>query len=252
MGDKYVVFSFDDGLSQDKRILEILNRHQIKATFNLNSGLFGKRQYILRIGNIGFRSVDGRNSLIDRLFPYADQNRVELEEALQMYAGHEVASHGTHHLDLSKADDQTLKEEVEKDVLFLNNAFHQRTVGLALPFGREVKNKTESLKEFGIEYCRTTRSSYSFAFPKDPMKWDPTCWLIDKKLFSLTKQFVSCNCENDCLLYLWGHGYEMDFNTADSSFARFERLLELLSEDRQIRYVTNKEALNVIRERRQK
>ena len=48
---KAVTFSYDDGISQDIRLIEILNRYGLKATFNLNSGLFGQ-QRILRVRGV--------------------------------------------------------------------------------------------------------------------------------------------------------------------------------------------------------
>ena len=38
---KAVTFSFDDGIEQDVRAIEILDKYGLKATFNLNSGKFG-------------------------------------------------------------------------------------------------------------------------------------------------------------------------------------------------------------------
>ena len=38
---KALTFSFDDGVLQDKKIIDILNKYNLKATFNLNSGHFG-------------------------------------------------------------------------------------------------------------------------------------------------------------------------------------------------------------------
>ena len=38
---KYVTFSFDDGVTQDKRLVELLDKYGLKATFNLNSSLLG-------------------------------------------------------------------------------------------------------------------------------------------------------------------------------------------------------------------
>ena len=38
---KAVTFSFDDGVTQDIKTLEILNKYGLKATFNLNSGFLG-------------------------------------------------------------------------------------------------------------------------------------------------------------------------------------------------------------------
>ena len=57
MANKYFSWSFDDGLEQDKRIIQILKKYGIGATFHLNSGLFGVRRYISRIGNLGMRQL---------------------------------------------------------------------------------------------------------------------------------------------------------------------------------------------------
>ena len=36
---KIFILSFDDGTVYDKRFVELLNKYDIRATFNLNSGL---------------------------------------------------------------------------------------------------------------------------------------------------------------------------------------------------------------------
>ena len=38
---KAITFSFDDGVTQDIRLIEILNRYGLKGTFNINSCLLG-------------------------------------------------------------------------------------------------------------------------------------------------------------------------------------------------------------------
>ena len=35
---KAITFSFDDGVSQDIRLIELFNKYGLKGTFNLNSG----------------------------------------------------------------------------------------------------------------------------------------------------------------------------------------------------------------------
>ena len=40
---KAITFSFDDGVSQDAALIEILDRYGLKATFNINSGFFGMK-----------------------------------------------------------------------------------------------------------------------------------------------------------------------------------------------------------------
>ena len=37
---KALTVSYDDGVRQDKRLIEILQKYGLKRTFNLNSGLF--------------------------------------------------------------------------------------------------------------------------------------------------------------------------------------------------------------------
>ena len=37
---KAITFSFDDGILQDIRAIEILNRYGLKATFNISTGFF--------------------------------------------------------------------------------------------------------------------------------------------------------------------------------------------------------------------
>ena len=38
---KAITFSFDDGVWQDRRLIEIFNKYGLKGTFNLNSEAFG-------------------------------------------------------------------------------------------------------------------------------------------------------------------------------------------------------------------
>ena len=37
MNSKIITFSFDDGIEDDFKLVEILNKYNLKATFNLNS-----------------------------------------------------------------------------------------------------------------------------------------------------------------------------------------------------------------------
>ena len=39
---KALTFSYDDGVTQDRRLVELFDRYGLKATFNINSELLGK------------------------------------------------------------------------------------------------------------------------------------------------------------------------------------------------------------------
>lgn len=39
---KTLTFSYDDGVTQERRLVELFDRYGLKATFNINSELLGK------------------------------------------------------------------------------------------------------------------------------------------------------------------------------------------------------------------
>ena len=47
---KAITFSYDDGVTQDIRLIELFNKYGLKCTFNLNSDLLGKPGELLREG----------------------------------------------------------------------------------------------------------------------------------------------------------------------------------------------------------
>lgn len=46
-----LTFSYDDGVTQDVRLIKLFDKYGMKATFNLNSSLLGKDGELLREGN---------------------------------------------------------------------------------------------------------------------------------------------------------------------------------------------------------
>ena len=47
---KAITFSYDDGVTQDKRLVDIFNKYGLKATFNINSELLGRKNQLVREG----------------------------------------------------------------------------------------------------------------------------------------------------------------------------------------------------------
>ena len=76
---KAVTFSFDDGVTQDIRLIEILNKYVLKGTFNINSGLLGGKQELERNGRI------------------VSHNKIQPNQVKSLYAGHEIAVHTVNH-----------------------------------------------------------------------------------------------------------------------------------------------------------
>ena len=57
---KAVTFSFDDGVSQDKKLIEILDKYGLKSTFNLNSAFLGVEGNLERNGRVRLGSANER------------------------------------------------------------------------------------------------------------------------------------------------------------------------------------------------
>lgn len=83
---KAVTFSYDDAVTQDQRLIEIFNKYNMKATFNLNSELLGKPNMLIR-EDVTVAHVKPRPC-----------------EIANIYKGHEVAAHTLTHPSLPKCD----------------------------------------------------------------------------------------------------------------------------------------------------
>ena len=224
---KALTFSFDDGVTQDRRLVEILNAYGLKATFNLNSSLLGLPNRLVRNGH------DISH----------DKNTAEL--APEIYRGHEVAVHTLTHPMLPELDDATVTWQVEEDRRALSSLFGYDVVGMAYP-GGGVNNDARVAKAIGettgVRYARTITSSYSFAHQKNLMQFNPTVYYIEvEKLFSLGREFLSLETEEDAVFYVWGHSYEMDAEYI--SWKKFEDFCREISGKNDIYYCTNREAL---------
>ena len=99
---KALTFSYDDGTTQDKRLVELFNKYNMKATFHINSGLLGNPGELLREG------------------VHVRHDKVQKEEVRAIYAGHEIAAHTLTHPNLINLDDAAVIKEVEEDRLALS------------------------------------------------------------------------------------------------------------------------------------
>lgn len=240
--NKFVSFSFDDGLEQDKKIIRILKKyHLYGATFNLNSGLLGYRQYIGRIGNCGIREVQEKPER-KSIFLYHEHFRIPESEIESVYEGYEIASHGRMHEHVGKIkSEQEFDRYVKEDIRKLSELSKEPVVGFVYPFGVCNSKIKEYLKRQGILYGRGVKAGKNFDFPKDPYEIQPTCHFTDKDLFRVFDKFLKTESDRDMLFYVWGHGYEFDFGTKDSNWERFEKFCECVAEHKEVICVKNRE-----------
>lgn len=226
-GKKIITFSFDDGVTQDERLVRILNEYGLKATFNLNSSFFGLKASLNRNGH------------------EVTHNKNNISKALKIYEGHEIAVHTLTHPQLPELDDETIVYQVEKDRETLSNIFGVNVVGMAYPGGGI--NNDERIEKIirektGVKYARTIQSTYSFAPCENLYRFNPTVYYIEvDKLFSLAQKFLENDYPEGALFYIWGHSYEMDAEYI--SWQKFEEFCRMVSGKKGITYCTNKEAL---------
>lgn len=233
MGTKYFTISIDDGLEQDKKIISILKEFGLKATFNLNSGLFGERTEIGRIGNMGFWEIPTQRFRTNsfHLLKYAPHHRIPKDELLQVYDGFEIASHTASHSKMPFLGKQGTEKEICGDLDALEALFGRKIRGMVFPYGLQNRYCEEILKKRGVLYARSVKKAKDFHFPENPYQTPMNCWHFQKNAFDLIDRFAALETEEDALFLLFAHGYELDFGTETSNWDHFRRLCECVAQN---------------------
>lgn len=223
---KAISLSYDDGITQDYRFVEIINRYNLKCTFNINSGLFG---------------LPGRLWLDEKSIAHV---HITAEEAVELYKGHEIAAHTVTHPNLRNKTDEEILREVEDDREALGKLFGTNIEGFAYPGGSGCMDERviRNVRNTGVRYARTTDNTYSFDLPdKDLIVLNPTVYHMEKeKMEQLADDFLSLTPDTPKLFLIWGHSYELDIH---DDWAWFESFCEKISGHDDIFYGTNREVL---------
>lgn len=229
---KVVTLSYDDGIQQDIRFSEILNKYGLKCTFNINNRFMRKN---------GLTTEEIKKYLLD--------------------AGHEIAVHGANH----RAEGTLRPIEGIQDVL--NNRLELEETydiiirGMAYPDsgityytnGANFEKIKSYLKDLDIVYSRTLGGdNSSFELPQDWYAWMPTAHHNNPNIFEYIDKFNEIDLENPktyCarrqprLFYLWGHSYEFDLH---KNWDCIEKICEQLSGKEDTWYATNIEIYDYV------
>ena len=113
---KVLTLSYDDGVVQDIRLMEILDKYGIKATFNINTGMYIPEDTVRQ----------------------RFHGRMKLSEAKKLYtgSGHEVAVHGLHHPFLNKLKSDEILTQILEDRRNIENQYGTIARGMAYPYGK--------------------------------------------------------------------------------------------------------------------
>ena len=227
--NKAVTFSFDDGVKQDVRFIEILNKYNLKGTFNINSELLG------RLASITYDGIT------------VDHTKVNKEDIKHIYEGHEVAVHTLTHPNLTQIeDDKEVLRQVEQDRLNLSDMVGYEVLGMAYPCGGvNCNDRVASLikENTPIKYARTIEVTKSFDPYPDLYQYKGTiaafsCW---DDLFDMGRQWLELKTDTSKVFYIWGHTYEFDFYP--ERWGKFEEFCKMISNQPDTFYGTNLEIL---------
>ena len=224
---KAVTFSYDDGVREDIHLVEIIIRHGIKCTFNLNNDI-----------------MRGENNFTD-------------EEIKKYFLsnGHEVAVHGSMHRALGNVsaidgirDVLECRLELEKKTCKIINGMAYPYTGITVFVNNASYESIKSyLKDLGIVYSRTLGGdNNSFQLPQDWYAWMPTAHHNNPQIMEYIDEFVNmdlstktyCARRQPRLFYMWGHSYE--FRNADN-WEHLEEICAKLGGKDDTWYATNME-----------
>lgn len=223
---KTVTLSYDDGVVQDVRLIEIMNKYGLKGTFNINSGLFAPENY-----DWGSRIA----------------RRMTQKQAVELYqkSGQEVAIHTLTHPFMEQVPLTRASHEVIEDKRRLEELFGHTIRGMAYPQGTAsaTDDVVEIVKNAGIVYARTTVSTEGFTITDDWLRLPATCHHANPRLMELTQQFLELKPSRPSMFYLWGHSYEFDMK---DNWNVIEEFAQTIGAKEDIWYATNIEIFDYI------
>ena len=226
---KAITFSYDDGVTQDVRLIELFNKYGMKATFNLNSELLGRDGALVR---------DGREITHIKNKP---------EDVRKIYEGHEVAVHTLTHPFLPDIeDDREIIRQVEEDRKNLSALVGYEVVGMAYPCGgKNNDDRTARIirESTGVKYARALETNGAFSLQENLFRFQGTCYHHAEweRMHALADEFLALESDEPQIFYIWGHAYEFDIYP--ERWALFEEFLKKIGGREDIFYGTNKEVL---------
>ncbi len=225
---KALILSYDDGRTEDRQLVKLMNKYGLIGTFHLNSNKLGTSGYV---------------------------NKAEIK---QLYTGHEVSVHSANHPNLTTLSKIDIVYEVVEDRKELERLIGYPVRGMAYPFGNNNEFVIDAIKGLGIEYARTVDDSYGFKIPENFLQWHPSVhqfakayWIPndpenDKKelgrYYQLINDFIKT--KELAVLDIWGHSWEMGNN--QNHWDETEKFFKLLANNSAINYTTQIDLVDYI------
>ena len=216
--------TYDDGVLQDVRFVDLLNKYELKGTFNLNSLLLKNE----------FEWIHECGCVVKRL---------KTDDVVNLYVGHEVASHTLSHPYMNNLTKEEILHELSEDKANLEKLFGSEIKGFAIPFDYYSELIEQCVKECGFKYARISEESYSFCPQHDFYRWRATIFHCDDRVKSMAKQFIETDDEL-ALFQIVGHSYDLD---VEDRWDVMENIFEMISGQYDILPMTTIEIIDYLK-----
>ena len=208
-GTLTVVQCWDDGVTTDVRLIDILRRHGAKATFNLCAGLYGKQ----------------RSSWMHK---DTEVGRLGWDEMRDVYEGFTIANHSLTHPRLEQMAIEAARRNIAEGRDRLQQFFGQSVSGFAYPYGSYNEAVMAAVREAGHTYARTVHNVECPFPPENAMAFHPCCHFLAPDLWARYEK-----ARKGGVFYFWGHSYEL---ITEAMWTAFENMTVRISNDPMARW----------------
>ena len=222
---KAVTFSYDDGVTQDERLIKLFDKYGLKCTFNINHDLIGHEGSLIREG------------------VKVNHTKIDASRIRSVYEGHEVASHSLTHPYFSSLTEEEVIRQVKDDVKNLTEIFGYRVEGFAFPFHDQTEENIATVKEnVDLSYIRYSYLDHSGAH-RDRYHIHINALYDDEDIYERLEEFKADDSSENSLFVIAGHAYEFEVK---NDWEKIEKLLSYLKNDDAITVLTLRDAVKIL------
>lgn len=216
--------TYDDGVQQDVRFVQLLNRYGLKGTFNLNSELM--------------------RSEFSWTHPCGmEVKRLSETRAKGLYDGHEIASHTLTHPYMHDLSEGELMYQLGRDRENLEALFGCPVRGFAVPFDYYSDAIAGCAARCGFEYARMSEFSGSYSPCTDWYHWKTGVYHIEPNLTDFVAGFLNTEQEL-AVCQIVGHSYDLD---AENLWGTMELICAAVAAQPDVWFCTNLELVRYLK-----
>ena len=205
-----IVQCWDDGVTADIRLMDILRKYNAKASFNICAGNHDRK----RKHSWNFKDTE----------VWA----LGLDEMPDAYSGFVIASHSLTHPRLEKIPIEKATRDIVHGRERLQKIFRQEVLGFAYPFGGYNEAVKDAIRKAGHLYARTCVMT-DFPFPpKDPMEFHPNCHFLAPDFWGRYEK-----AKEKGVFYFWGHSYEL---ITEEMWEAFDNQIQRIHDDPEVEW----------------